>query len=274
MSARRGRSSTASPWTNGVHTFKAGIDFRRLRMDRAGANVPRGQFTFNGEITGNPAADFLIGYAAQSQSPEGILPVQFRQQTYAWYVQDEWKATRKLTLSLGLRYDYVGTVDEKNGIQRALRLDRPGGYLYPETSAPYHRPRARSRCTRAEKNRFWPRVGIAYRPTDRWVVRLRRRSLQQRKPDEQPHGVLRSGAARLEQLFLESAELHHVFDNPFPSPGVAAIPPINVVYIAPDRVNAYNVQWSASVQRQLSESTVLEVAYVGSQAPIWTTAAT
>jgi hypothetical protein len=48
-------------WTRGVHTIKAGIDFRRLRMDRAGANVPRGQFTFNGEITGNPMADFLIG---------------------------------------------------------------------------------------------------------------------------------------------------------------------------------------------------------------------
>ena len=46
-------------WTHGVHTFKAGIDFRRLRMDRAGANVPRGQFTFTGEITGNPAADFM-----------------------------------------------------------------------------------------------------------------------------------------------------------------------------------------------------------------------
>src|SRR5438105_3110464 len=64
-------------WTRGVHTFKAGIDFRRLRMDRAGANVSRGQFTFNGEITVNPIADFLLGYAAQSQSPEGILPYSF-----------------------------------------------------------------------------------------------------------------------------------------------------------------------------------------------------
>jgi outer membrane receptor protein involved in Fe transport len=117
-------------WTKGVHTFKTGIDFRRLRMDRAGANVPRGLFTFNGEITGNSAADFLIGYAAQSQSPEGILPVQFRQQTYAWYFQDEWKASRKVTVNLGLRYDFVGTVTEKNGIQRAVRLDQPGGYLY------------------------------------------------------------------------------------------------------------------------------------------------
>jgi hypothetical protein len=56
------------------------------------------------------------------------------------------------------------------------------------------------------------------------------------------------------------------FANPFPPSGVAAIPPINVVYISHDRVNAYNVQWSSSVQRQVSESTVLELAYVGSQA--------
>jgi hypothetical protein len=153
-----------------VHTFKAGLDFRRLRMDRAGANVPRGQFTFNGELTGNPIADFLIGYAAQSQSPEGILPVQFRQQTYAGYFQDEWKATRKLTLSLGIRYDYVSPTVEKNGIQRALRLDRPGGYLYPETSAPIT-GREPVPLYRAEKTRFWPRFGLAYRPAQRWVVR-------------------------------------------------------------------------------------------------------
>ena len=56
------------------------------------------------------------------------------------------------------------------------------------------------------------------------------------------------------------------FTNPFPIGLEAAAPPINVVYIAPDRVNAYNVQWSASVQRQLSESTVFEIAYVGNQA--------
>ena len=117
-------------WTRGVHTFKAGIDFRRLRMDRAGANVPRGQFSFNGELTGNSVTDFVIGYPAQSQSPEGILPVEFGQRTYAWYFQDEWKAARNLTLNLGIRYDYVGTVDEKNGIQRAVRLDRPGGLSF------------------------------------------------------------------------------------------------------------------------------------------------
>jgi hypothetical protein len=251
-------------WTRGVHTFKAGIDFRRLRMDRAGANVPRGQFTFNGEITGNPVADFLIGYAGQSQSPEGILPVQFRQRTYSWYMQDEWKASRKLTLSLGLRYDYVGTVDEKNGIQRALRLDRPGGYLFPETVAPLE-GREPIPLYSAEKNRFWPRVGLAYRPSDGWVVRMGG-GVFNNANQMNNLTVFSDPERRASNNYFWNAQNYITYANPFPSSGAAAIPPINVVYIAHDRVNAYNVQWSASVQRQLSESTVLELAYVGSQA--------
>lgn len=251
-------------WTSGVHTFKAGIDFRRLRMDRAGANVPRGQFTFNGEITGNPIADFLIGYAAQSQSPEGILPVQFRQRTYAFYVQDEWKASRKLTLSLGMRYDYVGPTIEKNGIQRALRLDRPGGYLFPETSAPIE-GRDPIPLYRAEKNRFWPRLGLAYRPAEGWVVRMGG-GVFNNANQMNNLTVFSDPERRASNNYFWNPQNFITFSNPFPASGVAAIPPINVVYVSPDRVNAFNVQWSASVQRQLSESTVFEVAYVGSQA--------
>ncbi|MBV6432225.1 MAG: hypothetical protein IANPNBLG_02361 [Bryobacteraceae bacterium] len=251
-------------WTRGVHTFKAGIDFRRLRMDRAAANVPRGQFTFNGEITGNPVADFIIGYAAQSQSPEGILPVQFRQQTYAWYVQDEWKAGRNLTINLGLRYDFVGTINEKNGIQRAIRLDRPGGYLYPETPAP-PQGRAPIPLYSAEKDRFWPRVGVAYRPADRWVIRLGG-GVYNNANQINNLTVFSDPERRASNNYFWNPRSYITYGNPFPSSGVGAIPPVNVVYVAPDRVNAYNVQWSASVQRQLSESTVVELAYVGSQA--------
>ena len=94
-----------------------------------------------------------------------------------------------------------------------------------------------------------------------------RRCVQQRQPDEQSYGVLRSGAARFQQLFRGTRRTDaHVRQSVPDRRRSRRVPPINVVYIAPDRVNAYNVQWSASVQRQLSESTVVEVAYVGSQA--------
>ncbi|MGH9661700.1 MAG: TonB-dependent receptor domain-containing protein [Bryobacteraceae bacterium] len=252
-------------WTRGVHTFKTGIDIRRKRMDRAGANVPRGQFQFNGQVTSNAIADFLIGFPSQSQSPEGILPVEFRQHTYAWYVQDEWKATRRLTLNLGLRYDLVGTVDEINGLQRALRLDRPGGYLFPETAATG--PRAPAQLYSAEKNRFWPRIGLAYRPAERWVVRIGGGVFN--NANQMNNLTVFSDPERRASITFVADPLNPTaltFANPFPIALEAAVPPINVVYIAPDRVNAYNVQWSASVQRQVSESTVVELAYVGNQA--------
>src|SRR5262249_46946079 len=55
-------------------------------------------------------------------------------------------------------------------------------------------------------------------------------------------------------------------ENPYPINQAAAKPPLNVVAVPPDRVEAYNIQWSAAVERQISTSTSFEVAYVGSEA--------
>jgi len=54
--------------------------------------------------------------------------------------------------------------------------------------------------------------------------------------------------------------------NPYPIGQRAAAPPLNVVAVPPDRVEAYNIQWSASVERQLSNTASVEIAYVGSEA--------
>lgn len=248
--------------THGVHTFKMGLDFRRLRMDRSGSNNARGQFQFNGQVTGNAAADFVLGYPSLSQTPDGILPIQYRQHTYAFYVQDEWKAGRNLTLNLGARFDYVGTVDEKYGLPRTLRLDRPGGYLYPED------PNSKRVVRFYDPTvRIWPRVGLAYRPSDKWVLRA--------------GGGVYNNVNQMNNLTVVGNPLK-VFSvsiiadpanpngltlqNPYPINQQAARAPLNVVAVPPDRVEAYNVQWSASVERQLSNSTVVEAAYVGSQA--------
>ena len=247
----------------GVHTFKMGFDFRRLRMDRAGSNDARGRMEFNAQVTGNSAADFLIGFPSVSQTPDGVIPVEYNQQTYAAYFQDEWKASRNLTLNLGIRYDYVGVVLEENGHPRTLRLDRPGGYLFPENLL----SRARTSLYSPEKTRFWPRVGIAYRPSDKWVVRM-------------GAGVY-NNANQINNLTVignpaRAFRVRFVADpaNPtaltlrdhYPIARQAAEPPVSVQVVEPDRVNAYNASWSLSIQRQLSSSTAVEAAYVGSQA--------
>jgi GNAT superfamily N-acetyltransferase len=81
--------------------------------------------------------------------------------------QDDFRARSNLTINLGARFDYVGIVFEKNGLPRGLRLDRPGGYLYPED------PNSKSIVHLYDPTvRIWPRLGLAYRPSENMVIRL------------------------------------------------------------------------------------------------------
>jgi hypothetical protein len=239
-----------------------GFDFRRLRMDRAASNNARGFFNFNGQVTGSSAADFILGFPSQSETPSGILPVAYRQHTYAAFVQDEWKVAQNLTINLGARFEDIGDTYEKNGLPRELRLDQPGGYLFPTDPT-----------SKAVVNfypatvRVWPRLGIAYRPADKWVVRV--------------GGGVYNNVDQMNNLTvvgnpLKTFVVDYIADpanptaltlqNPYPISQKATAPPLNVVAVPPDRVEAYNIQWTASVERQLSNSTSLEVAYVGSEA--------
>ncbi len=95
-------------WTKGRHTIKTGIDIRRLRAESnlgftTGDNY--GDFFFRGTFSGAPFADFLLGTPADTS----IAVVKFdndgRAQHYKMYVQDSFRATSRLTLDLGVRYE-------------------------------------------------------------------------------------------------------------------------------------------------------------------------
>jgi len=88
----------------GNHTLKTGMDILRLqKFDFGGVNT-QGAFSFNGNFTGNAAADFLLGdafnYTESSLNPNGY----FFSNAYEMYFQDDWKVSPRLTLNLGLRW--------------------------------------------------------------------------------------------------------------------------------------------------------------------------
>ncbi|MDX2179980.1 MAG: TonB-dependent receptor [Bryobacteraceae bacterium] len=95
-------------WIKGAHTFKFGADIRRLRttdITSFFSGDDLGVYSFNGQYSGFGFADFLLGIPNQTQFANTGADVDGVTYHYGFYAQDDWKATKKLTLSVGLRYE-------------------------------------------------------------------------------------------------------------------------------------------------------------------------
>ena len=78
---------------------------------------PRGGFTFNGQYTGNPVADFLLGYCSTCTGAFGSSRSTYTSPTFAPFIDDNWQISRSLTLQMGIRWEYLGPWAETNGIE-------------------------------------------------------------------------------------------------------------------------------------------------------------
>ena len=158
-------------FTRGKHNFKTGFEYRRNLLDRAAANVARG--TVACCPGGYGLAGFLQGYVGSTQTGEGLPFTAPRENRWSAYFLDDFKATRKLTINAGIRWDYFQTPLDSYGAWRSLRLDiltqTAGGQKLPtvipnvgtKNWPPYE----------TTNSFFMPRVGIAYRLSDKWVIR-------------------------------------------------------------------------------------------------------
>jgi Carboxypeptidase regulatory-like domain/TonB-dependent Receptor Plug Domain len=92
-------------WVRGTHSLKFGAEYRKNFMMSSG--VPfQGRFSFNAQYTGNAFADFLLGAPNQVIVANGPAVIDMRASNYNFFVQDDWKVNRCLTLNVGLRYEY------------------------------------------------------------------------------------------------------------------------------------------------------------------------
>jgi hypothetical protein len=102
-------------WTKGTHQLKIGGMFLMYKKVQDLFAPTQGAFQFNGSYTGYDFADFLLGYANQYGENALQDSGHWNQNAYALYVQDNWRATSRLTLNLGLRWDGVPHTVEANG---------------------------------------------------------------------------------------------------------------------------------------------------------------
>ncbi|MFN7920968.1 MAG: carboxypeptidase regulatory-like domain-containing protein [Bryobacteraceae bacterium] len=166
-------------WTKGAHQFRFGFDGTNYRMTHwqpeLGAG-PRGAITFGGGPTAlgpngtinfaNAYSSFLLGLPDQMQKSIQYIIMTPREFQFGWYGQDRWQVTRKLTLTLGLRYEYYPLMTRATG-KGIERLD-------PATNKVFLGGRGnvpRDVGVTVSKKLFAPSLGFAYRATDKTVIR-------------------------------------------------------------------------------------------------------
>ncbi|MGB6676787.1 MAG: TonB-dependent receptor [Terriglobales bacterium] len=179
-------------WTHGKHTWRWGGDFRRIQVNTETDSNARGSFIFtglntsqifNGQLvtgTGFDFADFLLGLPQQTSAQFGENNYHFRGNSWDLFAQDEWKMRGNLTLNLGVRYEYVSPYTEINN--RIVNLDLSPGVLsltagppavavvLPGQVGPYNGLYPVT-LVRPDRNNFAPRVGFAWKPFSKTVVR-------------------------------------------------------------------------------------------------------
>jgi hypothetical protein len=157
-------------WNRGNHSFKFGADLRWNRSDIFGGASSHGNFTFDGQFTGISLADFLLGDVGQMALTTQLLG-QMRFRNYMFYALDDWKATPRLTVNLGLRYELSSPWWEKHNNMNTLRI-APGPEFNTVVTAGYCGDSWSCRAlVNTDTNNWAPRIGLAYQLRGKTVVR-------------------------------------------------------------------------------------------------------
>ena len=286
-------------WTRGSHSIKIGADIRRDRFNQTGNQFARGQFSIQDQASGYSPADFMLGYANQTAAAAALAIAQFRSTSMAFYYNDSWKVKSNLTLTYGLRYEYVPPWANKgSGLMNASvpfyattpnappeqhpTMVRIGsGNVYENTVIRFDPAirvardgRLGDRLIFDDKKNFAPRVGIAWSPTSKWTIRTGAGFYFVQDTGNPRFDMARNLSGRVVQPAIIA--IHNLtFDNPFgkSGPNVCGVPvPPNVCITSPFvlgndpyRKTPYILQYELNFQRQLSNDTVFEFGYLGSE---------
>ena len=153
-------------WLRGNHALKVGADLI-MPMHNEFMDVPatRGSLRFRGTFTGNAMADYLLGYVSDFQASNVFVTNQ-RHQAQMYYVQDDWKVNSRLSLNLGMRYDYMTPALEANNQMTNFNPAGTGSLIFATDGSLLDRS-----LVNPDRNNFAPRAGIVYKLNDETILR-------------------------------------------------------------------------------------------------------
>ncbi len=151
-------------WTRGSHFVKFGGEFLHVQTKINDLNATIGRISFDNRFTNRAVGDLLLGLATRLDLTSFTVMDQGQKMQF-YFIQDDYKITSKLTLNLGLRYEYATPPVEKEN--RFANFDPVSGKdVFAKDGGIFERS-----LIHPDRNNFAPRFGFAYSPTSRWVVR-------------------------------------------------------------------------------------------------------
>src|SRR5450755_88096 len=246
----------------GAHTIKTGFDWIHFQLNYLQSKLARGSYLYTGAYTGEALADFLLGFPQNTSRDVGDTQAYLRQNSFGGFVQDDWRVSPRLTLNLGLRYEYATPYRETRG--NLLNLAYAGGPNPP----PPQLERV-SQAVQPDTQNFSPRVGLAWRLPE--------------LPFSRGETVFRAGygiyynpeiAVEIYDLLLNGILVQNNVTN-------GSLPPVLTTRngfsqtaptgfptyfgIDPHAPTPYMQQWNAGIQHEFPGHILGEVSYLGSK---------
>ena len=314
-------------WVKGAHSLKFGFEYEKIWMGVLDNNPLYGSFAYGGGYSACPSgtaipgggacssasgtptnessgkvadtyfADFLFG-TTSTYSLANEFEAHLRQTLESAYVQDDWKLLHKLTLNLGLRWEFGSPYSEKNNyisnwdpVSQTVFTLSPGaaagnGITPTSGSGVYGKS-----LVNPDLNDFAPRFGFAYAPIDKMTIRggfgtsyvhytragsgdilainapqAQFAAVSQIAPSTSnqcssplPSQIIATGTAT-ESCYVTA-------DQGFPSGLVTSFNPAtdNITWVPKNKRDSYVASYYLAVQQQLTKNSLLDIAYVGNR---------
>jgi hypothetical protein len=279
-------------WQLGKHSMTIGYEGRLINEMQQGFSNPLGNQTYDSTLTrGSNAANGISGNPAQFASVAALLlgvptnasitrqaTLALQQWYHAIYVQDDWRIRNNLTLNLGLRYDRDQSFTDRHNAWAALNLQASNplsSAALPFTGgAQYVGVNGNPRNLWNNYNKFGPRVGFAYNPNPRTVVRGGYDLLYLPSTQRIYSGGTLGYSQTTQQTYTYTQRPTTLIDNPLPggvllpagaAAGVQVGAGTSVSGLLYKNPLPYYSQWNFGVEQQVTSGIVLHLNYAGSK---------
>jgi Carboxypeptidase regulatory-like domain/TonB dependent receptor/TonB-dependent Receptor Plug Domain len=260
----------------GRHSVKTGYEFQHVQTEVQDVNPLYGRDQYSGQFT-RPAgvgannlynlADFMLGLRS-TFALSNILVANLRQDMHFAYVQDDFHVNDKLTLNLGVRYEYATPWVEEDNIlsnwdpnTRQMVLATDGSLKDRSTINP-------------DRNNFAPRLGAAWTVADKTVVRggygvsyvhFHRAGGANVLPINGPQ-VINAVVVQTDPASPSFVRTEQGYPAGLTDPSRFNPLAANITYMPEDYESSRVQSWFASVQREIGENMIVDLAYVGNRA--------